>query len=442
MEALLQYVWKHRMFASEGLRTTDGRGVEVVAVGVQNTDGGPDFWNARVRIEGVLLAGSVEIHSRSRDWYVHGHDKDKAYDGVALHVVEVADCDVRTTTGRVLPQLAICVPENLEHDYEDLRVADRRPPCYSILDKLPPIMVRGWLERLQVERLERKTADALDRLRLRGGDWAGAYFATLARGFGFGVNGDAFELWGIRVPLNQIAHHLDDPFQVEAMFLGLAGLLDLEAMDVRRRTAACGDPYFTRIRDEWEYLRHKFSMEPVAASVWRFLRLRPQGFPHIRISQLARLHGMGHTALSCLLDCKSVDDVLCLYATESSDYWLSHYAFGMERKSATRKLSKGSLRLLAVNVAAPVAFAYGRHNGDRRLCQRALDWLECLPAESNHIINMWRECGIDAGSAGDSQALVQLKTRYCDPRECLRCRFGYEFIRRERTLPKLCDGGE
>ena len=69
MEKLLHYTWKHRMLPLGSLHTTDGREIEVIDPGLYNrTDSGPDFFNAKVKVDGILWAGNVEMHCRASDW--------------------------------------------------------------------------------------------------------------------------------------------------------------------------------------------------------------------------------------------------------------------------------------------------------------------------------------------------------------------------------------
>jgi hypothetical protein len=84
-----------------------------------------------------------------------------------------------------------------------------------------------------------------------------------------------------------------------------------------------------------------------------------------------------------------------------------------------------------INTAIPMLFAYGRHRSKEVLCDRAFDFLEQLKAENNYIIRMWQQVGLPVQTAGDSQALIQLKKEYCDKKDCLRCRFGYEYLKRK-----------
>ena len=429
MEELLHYVWKHKLLPLSTLQTTDGRIVEVIDPGLHNRNAGPDFFNAKVSIGGTLWVGNVELHLKSSDWYVHGHDRDARYNNVVLHVVSQADGDVLTEDGRYLPQLVLQVPPTVKANYQELLHADKYPPCYKIIPSLSTLLVHAWMAALQTERLEQKTQAISLRAKQAGNSWEDAYFQTLARNYGFGINGDAFEVWARSVPLSAVGKHRDDLFQIEAIFMGQAGLLNEQSIPERYLADALNEGYFTKLRNEYLYLRHKFQLQPMAPAVWRFLRLRPQNFPHIRISQLANLFYERRSSLSALLECETVDALRRLLATHVTPYWETHYVFGSESPRNSKKMSISSIDLLLINTAIPMLFAVGRHRQREELCDRAFDLLEQLKAEKNHIITMWQECGLPVKNAGDSQALIQLKREYCDRKDCLRCRFGYEYLR-------------
>ena len=226
MEQLLHYCWKHKLFPLEPLKTTDGQDVEVIDPGLYNRrNSGPDFFNSKLRINGTLWVGNVEIHQKASDWYLHGHDRDAAYNNVVLHVCGVVDTDVRTADGKFLPQMVLQVPLQVSSHYEELLKTDEYPPCYQIIPSLTPLMVHSWMSALQTERLEQKTEAIRLRVERRNGSWEDGYFMTLARNYGFGINGDAFEAWAAAIPLQAVGHHRDDLFQVEAFFMGQAGLL-------------------------------------------------------------------------------------------------------------------------------------------------------------------------------------------------------------------------
>lgn len=432
MERLLQYCWKHRLFPLQELKTTDGDVVEIVDSGLHNTDSGPDFFNAKIRIGNTMWVGNVEIHDKSSDWMLHGHDNDAKYDNVVLHVCGCVDAEVKTNSGLRVPQMQLDVPESVSINYEELLSADHYPPCYKIVPELSKLTVHGWMNALQAERLEQKTADIMRRVERCNGSWEAGYFVTLARNYGFGINGDAFETWAMNVQLGDVAHHRDDLFQIEAMFMGQAGLLDINSVPQRYHADAIKEGYFERLRNEYAYLSHKFGMQPMDFKRWNFLRLRPQNFPHIRISQMANLYCSRKAGLSRLTECETIKQLEEMMRTQVTPYWETHYTFGSASMRNSKNISASSLNLLLINTAIPMLFAYGRYKGSEKLCNRAFEFLEELKKENNKIIRMWQQCGLEVNNAGDSQALIQLKKQYCDRKECLRCRIGYEYLKRNK----------
>ena len=430
MEQLLHYVWRHKMFPLQEIHTTDGKLVEVIDPGLHNRNAGPDFFNAKVKIDGTLWVGNVEIHDRSHDWYVHGHDHDSAYNNVVLHVAGVVDDNVITSDGKFLPQLQLDVPKEINDHYKELLETDQYPPCYKIIHDLTKLTIHSWMSALQTERLEQKTEAIKARVDRNNGSWEDGYFTTLARNYGFGINGDAFEMWANTLPLKAVDHHRDDVFQIEAIFMGQAGLLELNTIPSQYQRDALNEGYFAKLRNEYQYLAHKFSMKPMDATMWRFLRLRPQNFPHIRISQLANLYYSRRAGLSSLVECTTIEQLKAVLATSVTPYWETHYTFGSTSCRNDKNLSPASLNLLMINTAIPMLFAYGKHKSDEAICDRAFDLLEQLKAENNHITRLWQQCGLTAQNAGDSQALIQLKKEYCDKKDCLRCRIGFEYLKR------------
>lgn len=430
MEQLLHYVWKHRLFPLGELKDISGRRIEVIDPGLHNRNAGPDFFNAKIKIDDMLWVGNVEIHDKASDWYAHHHETDAAYNNVVLHVVGKADVSVHTEQGDEPSTLVLSVPQKIIDHYHELVATDHYPPCYQIIPHLSRLTVHAWMSALQTERLEQKTEAIRQRVERCNGSWEAAYFVTLARNYGFGINGDAFEMWAQNIPLGSVAHHRDDLFQVETIFMGQAGLLETSSIPERYRAEAMAEGYLTKMQNEYAYLRKKFSLTPIDGKLWRFLRLRPQNFPHIRIAQLARLYHNNKTGLSQLMDCKTVKEMKQTLSTSVTPYWQTHYLFGSTSPKSEKKLSQTSLNLLLINTAIPMFFAYGRHLSKEELCDRAFDFLEQLKAETNHITRMWQECGLNVENAGDSQALLQLKKEYCDRKDCLRCRIGYEYLKK------------
>ena len=431
MEQLLQYTWMFKIFPLKELRTSDGRLIEVISPGKLNKNAGPDFTEAKIRIGTQMWAGNVEIHYKSSDWYLHGHDKNRDYDNVILHVATVLDTEVMKSNGQYVPQIQLTVPDYVREHYHELRKTETYPACYKAIPYFTSLKIHSWMASLQAERLEQKTEAIRHRVELCNGDWENAYFVTLARNYGFGINGDVFEQWAYNIPLSAVAHHRDDLFQIEAIFMGQAGLLELDAIPECYQKDALNEGYFALLRGEYQYLAHKFSMEPIDFKLWRFLRLRPQNFPHIRLSQLANLYYQQKAGLSQLVECVTIDQLRSVLGSQVTPYWETHYTFGSASDRNEKHISMGSINLLMINTAIPMLFAYGRHKKKEVLCDRAFDFLEQLKPENNHIIRMWQEVGLPVKTAGDSQALIQLKKEYCDKKDCLRCRFGYEYLKRK-----------
>ena len=421
MEQLLHYVWKHKIFPLKELKTTTGQQVEVIDTGLANTDAGPDFFNAKLKLDGVLWIGNIEIHERSSDWFKHGHHADTGYNSVILHIASEIDMEISRSNGERIPQIQLICPEAVRTNYKELLETDSYPPCYRIIPSLPPFTAHSWMTALQMERFEQKATLLNERLKRCQGNWEDAFFITLARNFGFGLNGDAFETWAHRLPFRAVDKHRNDLFQIEAIFFGQAGILE----------DSDGDGYYLRLKKEYTYLQHKFGLIPMDASLWRFLRLRPANFPHIRIAQLACLYHRAYGLLSRIMETETLQGVRDILKGGTSEYWLTHYTFGGSSPSRPKTLSNTSLDLLIINTVVTFLYAYGLHKGNRVLCARAGSFLEELKAENNYITRMWEQCGMKASNAADSQALIQLKKEYCDKKKCLYCRIGYEYLKRK-----------
>lgn len=403
MEKLLHYVWKHKILPLKSLLTTDGREIEILDPGTYNTNQGPDFFNAKVKIGETLWAGNIELHLKASDWFRHGHDSDPSYNNTILHIAQVVDCEVTTEDGNHPPQLQLDIPAHLYQNYQELCQTDDYPRCHKIIPSIPQMKAHMWMDALLAERMKERAQKVQDRVNRLNGDWEQATFVTLCRNFGFGLNGDTFERWAMMIPLQGIGKHRDNLFQIEAIFLGMAGLID-DAAQVK------GQKMAERWKREFGFLSHKFQLsEPMKASDWKFLRTRPKNFPHVRILQIAELYHSGKAQMSALTEAKDVKEM--------------HRILGIGGTSAK------SRNLLIINTIVPLLYAYGMHRSDDKLIQKAIVLLEELPAEDNYILRQWKACGLGVETAADSQALIQLKREYCDRKDCLRCRFAYEFLK-------------
>lgn len=393
-ERLLHYVWENRLFSNSHLITTDGEKVDVVSMGTMNTDAGPDFFDAHVIIDGVQWVGNVEVHLQSSDWERHHHQDDPAYNNVVLHVVEEADCDVYTQDGRKVKQIVVSVPEFVEKKYAELMTASGERPCYVSAALLPEGERKAWLDNLATKRLNRKAAEVKNRLILCENDWEHVFFITVARAFGFGINADAFEQWARLLPYSGAAKHRDSLFQINALFLGSAGFLS-------EHYEKYGIEDWYKLKNEFHFLSRKFNIAPMPKERWKFLRLRPQNFPTVRMQQLAKMYSGGKLSLSAAMEAPSLRQMRELLAVEG--------------------LQTGSMNLLILNGVIPVLYAYGHYRGDSALVGKAVDWLHHLPAENNRYTRLFQSQAFKLADAAQSQGVLQLMKELCERKDCLKC---------------------
>jgi len=415
-EAFLQYIWQHRLFYPIDLQTVSGKKIEILDAGKPNRDAGPDFFNAKIKIDDMLWAGNVEIHLRSSDWKRHRHAKD--YENVILHVVKIADEPVLRLSGEEIPQLVLQYSQNAENQYKNWLTNKKSIPCVDKLCELPDVFLQSHLNRLLSERLEQKTLAIENLLEQSKNHWEEAFYVTLSRNFGFGINAQPFEMLARALPLNYLAKHKDNLFQIEALLFGQAGLLNSENPD----------DYDEKLRKEYHFLQNKFFLQPIDGSMWKMLRVRPGNFPHIRIAQLANLIHRSSKLFSKIIENPHYKSLVLLFDTEVSEYWLTHFRFGQTSPERKHKLGKSTIDNLLINTVVPFLFAYGKAKNEKIFQEKAMSLLEEIPAEKNHIIESWAELNIKAQNAFESQALLQLRKNYCDEKKCLHCAIGYKLL--------------
>ena len=420
MEQLMQYIWQHRLWRADDMVTNDGRHVRVLDPGLLNTDAGPDFFNAKVEIDGQTWVGNVEMHVRASDWKRHGHDRDSAYDSVVLHVVEKDDAPVYRTNGERIPQLVLQVSPLFNMSYDQLINSNQELPCATTIATVPQLTITEWIERLAFERLHNKVGRVRDTLELYNGSWEDVCYVTIARNLGFGINNEAFERLARRTPLRLLHKHSDSLLQIEALLFGQAGLLDPKA--------TCADQYYRHLCSEYSFLANKFSLRPLDSEAWKMFRIRPQNFPYRRIAMLAQYIEGGFNLMSKILDADGEKELRKLFQVELTGYWSNHFSFGKPNERPTLALSDKSIDIVLINTVAPLYYAYGEITGNYALTDKAISLLESLKPESNSIVKSFVAAGIECDSALTSQALIELRRSYCDARKCIYCKIGHRLL--------------
>ncbi|MEZ2336671.1 DUF2851 family protein [Mucilaginibacter sp. RCC_168] len=422
-EDFLHYVWKFRLFDRTDLKTDDGEELEILSAGMANTDSGPDFHNARVRIGETVWAGNVEVHLSSSDWQKHGHTTDNAYDNVILHVVYRNDVPLILANGRKVPtlQLQNRVPDELYNRYHQMIFGEQQIiPCEKSIAGIDGLIMSNWLTRVLVERLEKRSIAVTNSLNLNHNDWEETFYQFLAANFGFKTNALPFELLAKSLPQLTLAKHKNNPMQIEALIFGQAGFLEAELKD----------EYPLKLKKEYDFLRKKYNLQPIENHLWKFMRLRPQNFPTIRLAQFAALIVQSNHLFSKILEIKDINALRALFTDiKVSDYWEDHYRFDVQSKPVSKTLGAASIDVLLINTLALFLFSYGKQHQQQYYISRSLKLLENLPAEQNNITEDFINLGLKINNAFESQALLELKNNYCNYKKCLQCGVGNKILK-------------
>jgi len=430
-EDFLHYLWKYRLFKPEGLATTRGEPVMVIFPGVHNVHAGPDFHHARIRIGDAMWAGQVEIHLKASDWNRHRHQGDERYHNVILHVVFDDDSQVFMQQPGDLPVLHIrpLIDPSQWETYCEWRESAQDIPCANRLGEIETLTWLHWKDRLLAERLEEKASHFLHLLDEVRGDWDTAFYRTLARVMGKRVNAGPFDQLAMSVPWTLISRHRDNPETVEAILFGTAGLLPEQTQE----------DYPSALIRSFDFYRQKYGLEPLRPGVWNTGRIRPANHPCLRIAQFAGMVSTGERLVAELLELADPAVMRTRFSPSVNAYWKTHYQFidtGSSREmrlGRTGRPGQETVTQILINAVAVLFAAWGKFHSDDLILDKALKMLEFCEAEQNGVMRKWRERGVNAAHAADSQALIQLSNNYCSHRRCLDCMIGSTLIQRSNA---------
>ncbi len=416
-------MWRFKKFNTLSLKTTSGEPVVILQGGMVNTDAGPDFSDARISIGEQLWAGNVEIHIRSSDWDRHAHQKDKAYTNVILHVVYEHDSEIKNANGHILPTLQLkgLFDEKLYWSYERLLNNQTLIPCENHLAYTEELIKENQVERSVIERLAGKSNTINGWLRQNQGDWNATFYQWLGRGFGLKVNAEPMFMLARAVPWQVVLKNHTRLEYLEALFFGVAGMLD----DPQ-------DEYMELLARDFQFLQHKYELSVLDKHIWKYSRLRPAAFPTLRIAQLAALLHEHETLFAKFIKAGTIDQVREMLHPKVSGYWNSHYRFGVRTDTHTLgEVGKDFREVLIINVLIPFLFVYGMARDEPFYKQRAIDLLDQMGPENNKITRMYQKLGFENTSAFHSQGLIQLNSQHCKPKKCLNCAIGIDVLKKE-----------
>ncbi len=415
-EEFLQYLWATKQVCSSDLITTSGQSIKIINTGEQNFHSGPDFFNANLKINDILWTGNVEIHIKTSDWLKHKHQNDTAYNNVILHVVFENDMDLKMNNGQPMATLVLknSVDQILYENYLRLVKSPAKIACAIQVKEIPAIKMISWLSKVVVERLERKVGELKIELEQNSNDWEELFYRHLAKQFGMKINADPFQWLAAALPFTTVSRQKDSLLQLESILFGQSGLLpEIEE-----------DDYTATLIREYLFLQTKFQLRPLPTHSWKFMRLRPNNFPTIRIAQLAGLLFRQPKLFRLCMETTNLAELNNIFEVSASDYWNNHYRFGKISKNYPKNLGKQAINVILINTVVPFKFLYGKVNGDDTLVQDSISLLEKIESEDNKIIRAWKSAGILPGAALESQALLELQKIYCDKKQCLRCELG------------------
>lgn len=416
-ERLLQYIWQFQYYNRNELVTTSGERLVIIHPGTFNTHQGPDFTEGKILIDEHMWVGNIELHLLSSDWSRHMHDTDRNYNNVILHVVW---CNDECRSFRELPTLVLGdrVAKILLQQYEAWMSGDQFIPCRASAAQVNELVWTGWKERMVIERFDRKADQLMIMLKKNNYHWEEVFWWMLARNFGLYVNADAFEAMAISIPFNLLSKHQPQINQLEALLFGQSGLLETTFVE----------KYPAMLKKEYAFLQSKYQLQQVHLPM-HFLRMRPACFPTVRLAQLAMLMHVSGNIFSDVINSEDIQQLRNLLCVTANDYWHYHFRFDEESGYQPKTLGESMVSNILMNTVCVVLYAYGRHHKELMYQQKAINWIGRLPAEKNAVIAKFREMEIKVKSAFDSQAMIELKSQYCDRKRCLDCAIGAAVLR-------------
>src|SRR2546421_782052 len=282
-----------RWFAGDFGRSfvsTRGNHIDIVQFGSWNRQAGPDFSNAAISVNGGQpIAGSIEIDLVDRNWELHGHATNPAFEETVLHVfVDKSDREffARTKSNRNVLQIRID-PAILPEAFSANIPLARPGRCQAPLGNLPKDRIRSVLDAAAQFRLQKKAA----RIRAKidncqsGSDHGAdeALFQEIAAALGYKENKLPLTLIAQRLPLKTLRKNLDD---AEAILFGLAGFLETPNLAIYKKSVK---NYVRDLWDRWWPHRDRLQRLILPAKIWKLSSTRPVNHPQRRLAALAIL---------------------------------------------------------------------------------------------------------------------------------------------------------
>lgn len=426
-EEILSYIWKFQYFNAIHLTTETGESITVLKTGMLNSNAGPDFMNAHILLNDIEWIGCIEIHVKASDWHRHQHTYDRNYESVILHIVWDNDDPIKRNDGSIIPTLCLngLVKKEVLDQYFKLQHEKSAIPCRSQFPQVAYIKKIAMLDRVLLERLDKKALKIIELYHENQQDWEETAYQWLGIHFGFKLNEAPFLKLTQLMSWRILRKHQNKLIQIEALLFGIAGLIPPQT------DPSADDSYTKQLRLEYQYLttKNKLGSQKLEMQDWKFLRLRPAGFPTIRLAQFAHFLSTQFNLVSTLTSFQKRNEIEIFFALKQSEYWTLHFQFGKLAKATVPFMGIQATHLLAINVCVPLMVAIAKERNQITLMENALALLLDIPSEKNHITRDWAYLGMKVGSASDSQALLEWYNQYCTFKRCLECTVGASIIK-------------
>lgn len=374
-EAFLHTVWKHKLLRQSKFTGTKNESIEVISIGEHNQDSGPDFFNSKIRIDDLVLAGNVELHLKTSDWMKHKHQFDRTYDNLILHVVYEHDMNVEQNEKQnvtVLELKPYLKPE-LVDQYYTLQNSTQTIACGKAITKVSELVWGSWMDRMAISRIESKTEYVEHLFNYTQHNFEEALYLLLCRNFGFKINNDAFELMGKSLSTTILKKYADNRLQVESLLFGTAGLLE----DV------FADDYPRLLQNEFEFLKQKHQIMPIKKELWKFSKTRPVNFATIRLSQFAALICRKESLFHLIEKKATIESLRAFFSIEASAYWNNHFRFDETAEFQSKPLGDLAFNSIVINTVVPFLFFLAKQTTNESFSEYGLELLSQISPEAN-----------------------------------------------------------
>ncbi len=494
-ERFLRQIWKHQQFDTSKLFTADREPIEIFSAGTFNSDGGPDFRNARIRIGGIAYRGDVELHQNNDEWTQHTHQLDAKYNSVVLHVVFRKNTSVvptKTKSKRNIPVLIL--EQYLTSSFRTLwekMILDERAErlatikCFPVNDSIEGTLIRSWLKKLAVERIELKVRRFEERLKelvdeqqlaavkeqpsyydeIPLGDnpedmpmstqiyvqsdfsktslWTQLLYEGMMEALGYSKNQQPCIKVAQNLRLQFLGDLANSPLpaehikEIEALLFGVAGLLSSN-----RNADSQSKEYIKKLQQYWKTLRSKYHRAILHEAEWQFFRLRPKNFPTIRLAGAARLipQLLQKDFFKLIIRTMRADtsgkkrfvSLESLFIVPAIGFWQHHYRFGeVAQRTVNTLIGKSRADDIVLNAVIPICLLYARIFKDKEVRQGTLAvFEECPPLSDNTVTRTIDKQLIKEKLKFDTamlqQGALQLYKFYCVEERCKECSVGKE----------------